>query len=131
MTRSIVALLVTVLAISLTGCKSKIKPIDETISVPIGNPILKVIDPPSADQKILIEVTDATEDCDVFIYLEKDREKVEDNLFGTKLPAEVIASQLKAKSISVQATIPKGQSAIVMIRNTGKSLTAKLKIKSL
>ena len=93
------------------GCGTKLN-MEYTAELPTEGK-LYVVDALKSEQKIKVNVK-AESPVDVFVYLDKDRDKVEGTLLGKASPL-VLAQQKGASEVSIEATIPANEKAIVHV----------------
>jgi hypothetical protein len=93
------------LALALGGCNRALN-YEKTITSQAGGINSFAVTPPTYQQKITLSFKSTETPVDVYITLQKDLEAAADALGKYQAPQNVLASKLKAKEGSLEATIP-------------------------
>jgi hypothetical protein len=84
-------------------------------------------DAPKYEQKLTVTVS-AEEPVSVYLVKEDDKEKAKQALSADKEPEGALASNVDAKEVTLQATVPAKTAAAVLIRNRASKNRVKVKV---
>lgn len=103
---------------ALAGCGRKLN-IDKTLDLSKGGKIV-TLDPVGSEQKVKISIVAEDAPVDIFVYLGKDAQKAEENLYGAKAP--VLKKELKTQKIeNMEVTIPANEEAHINVQPSTRS----------
>jgi hypothetical protein len=111
----------------IAGCQSRLS-FETTRKLDPGQVINFSVDSPRYDQKVAVEFS-ADNEVGVYVCLEKDRDSVDDALISVakKMP-EILGSNPKAKSGTVEVTVPAKERFYVFLAGAAKPTTVTVKV---
>lgn len=110
-----------------SGCARSKLSHEETFDLPLDGKTV-TIDAVKHEQKVHVVVTASDAPVGVFIYLDRDRDKAEDEILSREYSAIILARAEKTEQANLEATIPANSVAVVHITRAGKNTKVKLKI---
>jgi hypothetical protein len=127
MSRSAIVVLSIVWSVVVSGCSTRLN-VESEYEVPLGGK-LHEIEPIKKDQTVKVAVVATGGPVGVFVYLKKDEETAEKEIFANKYSSIILAKEPKAERADLEASIPANQTAVVhVIRASNKGPTVKVKI---
>ncbi|QVL33109.1 hypothetical protein KIH39_04110 [Telmatocola sphagniphila] len=115
----------------LSGCASKVR-FEADANISADSAFNRIIDGPTKDQKVRVEISGATEPVNVYVFLHKDAEKAEDAIMALKSETPLwLEKKLKVKEASFEVQIPAKQEFHIYIQADHKSTSAKVKVNSI
>jgi hypothetical protein len=122
------------LLLAVAGCASEVH-FQDTKDISITNEFTHIVSAPTSTQKVRVEVTATDAPVNVYVMLEKDAEKTEDEIGvikkGAKLPEAVLGHALETKDATLEVTIPAKQEYRVLVTVVTKPTRVTVKINSL
>jgi hypothetical protein len=123
-----------VMLLAAAGCKSEVH-FETTKDISIPEEFRQIVGAPASAQKVRVEVTATDAPVNVYVMLEKDADKTEEEV-GTarkenKLPEAVLAHALSTKDANLEVTIPAKQEYRVFVTVVQKPTKITVKINSL
>jgi cytoskeletal protein RodZ len=100
---------------------------ESTVDVEMGVSSFSFVDAISSNQNVKVTAT-AGGEFNIYVFLQKDKAAIENELVGGKTPAKVLASKTKTSEATLSAPIPANEQAVVMVTSAGKKVEVKLKI---
>lgn len=121
--------LLLILPVASIGCGGNPVRMDKEFDLPIEGKTFEV-DPVNREQKLVVTATTEGGPIHLFVFLRRDLAAVEKQLL-TNRTTDVLAHQLKAMQVKVEATIPPNETAMVRVdRATAKGAKVRLKIEN-
>ncbi len=118
----------TLVLLGIVGCGKAKLDMESLFEVPVEGKSFKV-DPIKSEQNIQVTGTATQAPVNVYVYLDKNEAAVEKEIMTLKTTANVLAKQEKTEAISLTATIPANETAVVRVtRGGGKAARVQLKI---
>ena len=115
------------LALMLAGCRTVLN-YETSYKLDPGDERDSKVDAIGKDQKIKVEVSATGGSVDVYVYLEKDKDAVQPAIRFKKASDAILAKAHDTQSATLEATIPAGNAAVVLVRNSSKT-AAEVKVK--
>jgi hypothetical protein len=114
------------LVLLLAGCQSRLSA-DKSYRLDVGGNQSFEIDPPRYQQKVALTIeTDAP--VAVYVYLKKDTEAVEKDLALNKKSDKTLGAWSGTGASTLEATVPAGASAVVLIESAAKPANVKVHV---
>lgn len=123
-----ICIISTCLILSLAGCNSSVN-FERTLSVGPGDVPSFSVDPPRREQKVTVSFKSTETPVDIYVTLDKDLEAASKAIQNYKVPQNVLASKLKSKDGSVEATIPGKTAFGVIVAGAVKDTSVQVTIK--
>ena len=118
-----------VLLSSVSGCGKPKLEVDSTFDLSQDFSKTFTLDPIKSEQKIQVTGTATGAPVNAFIFLEKDKKKAENEIASGKFTPVILDKNQKVEAISLEATIPANETAIVQVNRTGnKGASVRVKI---
>jgi hypothetical protein len=115
-----------VLVAGTAGCQSRVK-VTRTVTLEAGQSHLFFIDAPRHDQRLTVAVS-ANAQVEVFVYLKRDEDAVEQAVQTDRPPPGLLASWKGDSSGTVEATVPAREAAVVRVGSTQRNATVTVNI---
>jgi len=123
-----------VILLAAPGCGSEVH-FEATKDISIQDEFKQIISAPTSAQKVRVEVTATDAPVNVYVMLEKDADKTEDEIGaprkGAKLPETVLGHALETQNGTVEVTIPAKEEYRVLVTVAKKPTRVTVKINSL
>jgi hypothetical protein len=120
-------LAIPVMALGLAGCNRPLH-FDRTLSMGPGDVKSFSVDPPRREQKVTVSFKSTETPVDVYVLLDKDLEAASNAIQNFKAPQGVLASKMKSRDGSVEATIPAKTAFGVIVAGSNKDTSVDVKI---
>jgi hypothetical protein len=108
-----------VLMSSVSGCGKPKLEVDSTFDLSENFSKIFIVDAIKSEQKIQVTGTVTGAPVNVFIFLEKDKKKAENEIASGKFTPIILDKSQKVETLSLEATIPANETAIVQVNRTG------------
>ncbi len=115
------------LSLTFAGCNRPLN-YEKTANLPVGQIKSFPVTAPSYQQKITLSFKSTETPVDVYIALDRDLDAAVDAIGNYKTPQNVLASKLKAKEGTLEATIPAKTGFGGIVANATKDTTVEVKI---
>jgi hypothetical protein len=117
-----------VLLSSVSGCGKPKLEVDSNFDLSQDFSKTFTLDPIKSEQQIQVIGTATGGVVDAYIYLQKNKTKAENEIATRKPTSAILEKQLNADAISLVATIPANEGAVVHVNRAGKGASVHLKI---
>src|SRR5262245_20143773 len=117
------------LALVLPGCTRTVLNYDKSFKIDPGGEQTATAEAVNKDQKIKVDVSATGSKVDVYVFLEKDKDIAQEAIKGRRTGSPLLASAQDKEGAVLEAAVPAGNAAIVMVKNTsGKSAEVRIKM---
>ena len=116
------------LTLAIGACNRVTLNDERTVEVPVGTFKMINLDAVKSDQRVKVDISSPGAAVSVYVGLEKDLDAIEQAVEAQKASDKILASSEKTEAATLEATIPAGNSAVIVLTSAaGKTASVKVK----